>query len=409
MRPSVHTARVTDGWELDGYIVVAPITQSAGVDLWRGRDRSTGGAVSLRRLPTSAYPGAAVRRVFARLSAVPFVVQARAIVETADATVIVHDLPTGGTLSGLLDLRTHVSDGEVVTIGVPLCNALAAAHERGLVHGHVDAHAVVFDADGCPGLLWPGGADRDDRVDDTRSLRALLTSMLDEHSTAALRNALAADSDANQLAYELLRSAPATPVRLRRPRGRQAVVRAPRPVRHARRRLLPVLAAVVALIGAVAGGVSWARTSPDRAPTIPAIASSPPPTVATVATVDWRTVMQQLDTRRDRAFATGDADELRLLYVESSTPLAVDEAALGSLTRRDLRARGLRLTIVSVTAVKADASSALLHVVDQLPAYDIVDARGRVAAHHPARGLRSWRVELKRIGGAWRIATVRSV
>jgi len=60
------------------------------------------------------------------------------------------DHAPGGSLATLLARRGSLEPGEVVTIGAPLAQALAAAHSRGLVHGDVSPANVLFTADGMP-------------------------------------------------------------------------------------------------------------------------------------------------------------------------------------------------------------------------------------------------------------------
>jgi hypothetical protein len=401
-------------WQLDGYIVVGPIMQTDDVELWRARDRSSGTAVALRPLPIPAYDVSSVRRLVARLAGVPHVAPVQAVLEHAQATVVVHDLPSGGTLLGLLEIRRHLAPGEVVTIGVPLAEALAAAHDRGLAHGLLTAQCVVFTDDGRPALLWPGSDRFVDAAADVTALRQLLRSLLDRSDRSVLDEVLAADGDARRLARDLLDTCTAVPVRLRRPINRAAhrtsnshrvPVGRRRKARHRLRRLVPTIGAALGLAAAVAGGVFWASAAGGHAPTVPGVSVPTQPSVA--KPVDWRAVLHRLDERRDRAFLSPDAPSLRTVYAAGSKALAIDAAALRSLVASDLRARGLRLTLVAVTAVSVQPQHAILHVVDRLPAYDLVDAHGRVAAHRGERGLRGWRIELIRAGREWLIAAIR--
>jgi hypothetical protein len=67
-----------------------------------------------------------------------------------DGLVLVLDLAAGGSLARLLATRRRLAPGEVVTIAVPLAQALAAVHAQGLVHGDVTPANVLFAADGRP-------------------------------------------------------------------------------------------------------------------------------------------------------------------------------------------------------------------------------------------------------------------
>ena len=86
----------------------------------------------------------------------PHVVRLRGVHGVDDALVLVLDLAPGGSLARLLATRGTLSPGEVVTLGVPLAQALAAVHAQGLVHGDVTPANVLFAADGRPLLGRPG-------------------------------------------------------------------------------------------------------------------------------------------------------------------------------------------------------------------------------------------------------------
>ncbi|HSF26457.1 MAG TPA: protein kinase, partial [Actinomycetes bacterium] len=97
--------------------------------------------------------------------------------------VLVTGLAAGGSLDGLLARRGRLSAGEVVTIGTPLAQALAAVHARGLVHGTVGPRAVLFTAEGRPlwsdlGLAWARGTTCS-AADDVYRLGALLRDAFD--------------------------------------------------------------------------------------------------------------------------------------------------------------------------------------------------------------------------------------
>jgi hypothetical protein len=102
----------------------------------------------------------------------------------------------------------------------------------------------------------------------------------------------------------------------------------------------------------------------------------------------------------------GDPDALADAYVPGSAALATETARLQQLLDERLVVRGLELELVRVDPLSATGDHAVLEVTDRLPGYDLLDAAGRLLEHRPARGARTWRVELRRIDRAWRIADV---
>ncbi len=137
-----------------GYDVVELLGYGSGGEVWLGRERATGLPVALKRVPAGADLAARdrLRREAAVLAGVqhPHVVRLRGVHGVDDALVLVLDLAPGGSLARLLATRGTLSPGEVVTLGVPLAQALAAVHAQGLVHGDVTPANVLFAADGRP-------------------------------------------------------------------------------------------------------------------------------------------------------------------------------------------------------------------------------------------------------------------
>jgi hypothetical protein len=139
---------------LAGYDAVELLGYGSGGEVWLARERATGLPVALKRL----RPGAdlatrdRLRREAAVLAGVdhPHVVRLRSVHGDGDALVLVLDLAAGGSLARLLATRSRLAPGEVVTIAVPLAQALATVHGQGLVHGDVTPANVLFAADGRP-------------------------------------------------------------------------------------------------------------------------------------------------------------------------------------------------------------------------------------------------------------------
>jgi hypothetical protein len=145
---------VSEVWALPGYDVQALLGFGATGEVWRARHVATGETVALKRLRDGADPAAvdALRREASLLRSLdtPYVVRLREVVGTGADAVLVLDHAAGGSLATLLARRGSLEPGEVVTIGGPLAQALAAAHSRGLVHGDVTPSNVLFTEDGMP-------------------------------------------------------------------------------------------------------------------------------------------------------------------------------------------------------------------------------------------------------------------
>lgn len=136
-----------------GYDVVEMLGFGAAAEVWLARDSVTGLPVALKRLlapePTHAR---ALRRLAAVLSAAdhPHVVRVHAVCDPGGELVLVLDYAPGGSLAGLLARRGRLTAGEVVTLAVPLAQALSATGELGLVHGQITAGNVLFTDDARP-------------------------------------------------------------------------------------------------------------------------------------------------------------------------------------------------------------------------------------------------------------------
>jgi len=166
---------VSEDFDLPGYDVQEVIGVGATGQVWRARELSSGDTVALKRLSPDADPRAveALRREASLLRTLdtPYVVRLRAVVDEGSAAVLVLDHAPGGSLANVLARRGALDPGEVITIGGPLAQALAAAHAVALVHGDVSPANVLFTAEGMPLLADLGVArvagERRDRVDGT--------------------------------------------------------------------------------------------------------------------------------------------------------------------------------------------------------------------------------------------------
>ncbi|MDQ1701081.1 MAG: eukaryotic-like serine/threonine-protein kinase [Frankiaceae bacterium] len=223
------------------------------------------------------------------------------------------------------------------------------------------------------------------------------------------------------------------------------VLRAPRPNRPittpaataAKRRLRPVTVAVVGiavLLGAAGIGVAAAQITRDEPAPLAALASTrttsatatsvppfatPPGSSTTqsapargatppppVGDAPWVSVMTTLDGIRDTAFVAADPTQLASVYVDGSSAAIADHAAMSELRDTGVHADGLRLTVHEVRLIEKSAGHVTLRVVDELPSYRLVDARGGTVRTEAARGATTWRIALQQASAGWRIATI---
>jgi eukaryotic-like serine/threonine-protein kinase len=148
-----------------GYAVQRLLGRGSGGEVWLASELATGEAVAVKCVRPGADIAARdrLRREAAVLAGIdhPHVLRLRAVVGcggSAEEVALVLDLATGGSLARLVARRGTLSEGEVVTVLVPLAEALAEVHARGIVHGDVTPANVLFDADGRPVLADLGVA-----------------------------------------------------------------------------------------------------------------------------------------------------------------------------------------------------------------------------------------------------------
>jgi serine/threonine protein kinase len=137
-----------DGYEIEGLLGAGPTGET-----WLARDVASGGQVALHRLrPRGARSADQARRLVERLGALnhPHIRRIRELLPSEDELVFVLDNVEGGSMEQLLLIRGTLDPGELVTTTGTVARALAAAHERGLVHGALTPDTIHFTADGTP-------------------------------------------------------------------------------------------------------------------------------------------------------------------------------------------------------------------------------------------------------------------
>lgn len=120
----------------------------------------------------------------------------------------------------------------------------------------------------------------------------------------------------------------------------------------------------------------------------------------------WREVLDELDRRRERAFATADPAVLRQVYADPSAALAGDDAAVRGLAAAGRAAAGVRHEVLAAVPTDAADDRVTLRVVDTLQPHAVVGAGGQVLEQRPGRGERASDVVLVRSGAEWRLLHV---
>ena len=167
------------------------------------------------------------------------------------------------------------------------------------------------------------------------------------------------------------------------------------------RRLLPALAAVACacVVATIAVTLLPAR---DARPTGPArpVASAP-----SVPASGPAAVLAAWDERRAAAWAEGDVEALRGLYVDGSRTGAADARLLHHYRTRGLAVTGLTTQVLALDVVERTPSRLVLVVTDRVVGGRAVGGSSPVAL--PADRASTRRVVLRREEGRWRVVEAR--
>jgi hypothetical protein len=151
--------------ELPGYRVGPPIGRTGpaggiagGAAVRRAIRASDGLPVAVKLFPADQAARAAREAAITATLDHPHVIAVLDVVDGPDAVGLVTPLAAGGNLADLLRARLRLRWPEVLTVLIPLADALAAAHERDIVHGDLSAANVLFDRAGRPLLADLGAA-----------------------------------------------------------------------------------------------------------------------------------------------------------------------------------------------------------------------------------------------------------
>lgn len=429
------------------------------------RDHATGRFVVAKRIPAERVPSEHAFRQRLALAAGlshPHVARQLDVRRTGHEWLVLTEFYPAGSLADLLARRGRLTVAELVTLLVPIAQALAAAHQAGLHHGHLGAGDILLTADGRP-ILTDLGLHFGEGSADLKALRdlALLAGgspttftpelFADAHNLPGRLLSLAepAPIDLGFEALNTLTPAPTAsdvgkstaassppawgteltargPAKSRVARVRQARRRKPKVGRRLpelprpdSRVVLLGLAALFAtallitgvlLIGNT-GGSSAAAEAPDPSRTssnTPARTTAGPPVAGeadsrTVA--DWLRTLQALDHRRANSFATLDFSGLDAIYVRGSRPWLKDRSILTAYRRSGLTVQGLSMKIESVAIERQAATSAMLRVTDHLAGGALQDPTGRrtsLPLGRPTTRL----ITLTQLGTEWRINNI---
>ncbi|MDC7122500.1 hypothetical protein OMK64_13245 [Cellulomonas fimi] len=353
--------------------------------------------------------------------------------------LLVEHLP-GPTLAELRSQRAPLSDGEAVTVAVPVASALATLHDAGLAHGAVSPATVVVRPDGRPALVDLRGVLTGTGTPDG-DVRRLVASVLaqvpdaDVHLLAgpvdgSLRDALedlvtrgavtagelvdrcfatvtpepvrVPDAGA-RAALDLARTGATAAAELRRPR--RAPRRAPRPL------VAGGIATGVLVMAAVALGVAGLLPLPGGAGDRAADGSSVSPPHARrsaaftggPAEVDPAAAAADLTHARARHVAAGDAARLAEVEVVDGPAHRADVALVASLA--GARVDGLDVEVQEATVVghpDGAGAEAAVRVTSAMSAYTRVDAAGAVT-DVPASAPRTVVLTLRWTADGWRV------
>jgi hypothetical protein len=410
-------------WRVDGYLLDTLLGIGRCGESWRGIRVASRDVVTVKKLAADAADVDELRGRAAVIGSFgsPHIVAIRDVVTTSDGAVaLISDFAAGGSLASLLDDRGDLAAPEVVTLVAALASGLAAAHARGVAHGHVVATNVVFTPDGCPMLTDFAMTNAARPADDVTALARLGRDVLRVNASNAglvelLELAIAGDIEAARLASSVLATGPAAPIRklAEHPHNIATALRGEVRADGASRRGLlrfAALAGVVAigLVGAVTAGSAWARHDAPAAGAAeaPGPAVSAPVVTPSAARQDWLHVVADLEAARDEALGQRQLALLSRADAAGSAALSRDRASIASMIRSGIRSVGLASTVIATHLVNSSVGQVTLLVLDKVTSYDLVDETGHVLAQRRARPPHAFQMQLRRDPGGWRFVDV---
>jgi serine/threonine protein kinase len=133
--------------------------RGASATVWRARDTKTGGEVALKRFhPHLVSDPVARKRIEDEAAAAsrvshPNIVGAIELIDDRDGLTLVFPYVAGETLAARLGNGSHIAPREAASIALDIADALALAHQEGVVHRDVKPGNILLGADGRARLL----------------------------------------------------------------------------------------------------------------------------------------------------------------------------------------------------------------------------------------------------------------
>jgi serine/threonine protein kinase len=154
---NAHTTRkgriFMQAWRLGSYEVVRPLGEGGMAQVYLARDVRLGREVAVKVLDSTLAGRSGFKERFLREARVaaaldhPHIVPLYDFGETDGQLYLVMPFVSGGSLQDMLR-KTPLPVGDVVTYGAQMADALAYAHERGVVHRDVKPANMLLHADG---------------------------------------------------------------------------------------------------------------------------------------------------------------------------------------------------------------------------------------------------------------------
>jgi hypothetical protein len=430
------------GVPLTGLRLGAPLGSGSGGVAWAATTED-GERVAVRVLPdvTPTAHAARERRLeILRSLDHPGLAPVRTMAGHVDDRLVVTDLVPGPTLATVRAGRMGLPAAESLTLAHGLASAIAELHRHGLVHGDVAPSNVVLverESDGAgrpvlvdlladlageagtPGFVAPEV--REGRAaSPAADVWALATTCVwatrvgeRELVTRALGPATSADPQARPSAAWLvahLADQATTPVQVPPPSVlagaalREHAQRAPTVLRPARRRrarhrrAAPVRSAAVAMLVAVAVGLSlWLLGTGEQGEPSAHARSAVDETAAPITEV-----VTDLVAARDAALVAADAAALAAVTVEGSPARADDAALLAALG--DTQLSGLQTAVADVAVLEATETAAQVRAVLAQGAHERTS--GGATETVPAQQPRCVVLQLRLDGPRWAVERV---